>query len=1386
MRSGGTSIIRAWALALLALVSLLPVQAQATAPQFLIDRWTATDGLPVNAVRNVHYSRSGYLWLATYEGLVRFDGRRFTTFASAESGKRLGELLETPDGLLWVLGDTGRLSSFDGRVFRRHGIADGLPSDAVSSIRLGADGSLWAMTEAGLAQHRDGRFRTAFSAAGTDMLTQALLPIPDGRVLLATKTGLRIWDGKTLRADPAVPESVSALALDAQGRLWLGSKNGLSLKHPDGRIERIAPECGAQRIETAAGHAAAVCWSLSVDVDAQGRTSRHRRSPPHTVNGRERLLGIAPDGSVWRNHIDELSRNGQAVYTSPCEITDFSFSPAGAVWIASTCEGLLRLRPRRIAARTELDGVSLSGVYGLAQSPDGVLWIASAHNGVAALWPNGALRWVHGQHMIGYYGIQADAGGEVWIGSCRVNRDDFRCETPADWPPALGRGDVVRAVHRARDGSLWAGGMVLMRRSPHGEWRSPHTGLQRGDAGQVRAILESGDGTLWFATRGSGLLRRDPQGGFRLFTTADGLSSNAIRAMREDRDGQLWIATEDMGLCRMKARARPRPPATMAPAPSIACLDKRHGLWSDSLNQIVFDAEQRAWINSNQGVFALRRAALDAALDAVADGRSARVHPQVFTEYDGLPIREGNGGVNGAGAMLADGRIAFPTQNGVALIDPARLHPEATAARAVIESVELPGGRSLPVAARLQLATGERNLSVRYTGLVPDLTTQLYFRYRLLPDPQWIELGDARLLSLSHLPPGEKRLELQAFGSSGDGGPPAAMMLVVPPYFHETAAFRLGLPIAFVLAAFALLWRQRRLARRRHAELEATVAARTEDLRSALDTVRDHRNQIERLAMSKSRFFANVSHELRTPLTLISGPLRDAAQGRPLSAQTQAIMLGNARRLERLVTQLLDLERIDAGRFPLRPEPGDIAALLRESVHAFSTLARQQEVSLVARIGATAAPLRHDPDQVARVFGNLLSNALKFTPAGGRIEASLDDDGGTVRIAVADSGPGVPEEWRERIFDRFSQVGSEATRTREGAGLGLSLCREIVQLHGGRLWAETAAGGGAQFVLELPRNESCGTSASPSTPLVRPQAPSGPPLSDEAAPAIPDAAIARPPPGRRILVAEDHPDLRAYIVSILREDYEVLDAVDGEAALQLARQALPDLIVSDVMMPRRDGFSLARELRANAETAGIPLIFLTARASGEDEIAGLACGADQYLKKPFDAALLRAHVGAALHAVERLRRRFAAAAAPPAAMPDSMEPAPAPLAESPAPTPPAAPAPPRSDQPSTADRRLLDAAGRWLEANLHDEHATVQGMADALHVSRATLGRRYTRLTGETPSEALRRSRLDRGRDLLSRNEGTVSEVAYAVGYSSLAAFSHAFRDRFGHPPSRT
>lgn len=1338
--------------------------ATGNAAQYLLDHWTTADGLPVNGVNRVLLARSGYLWLATLDGLVRFDGHRFSVFRAGPQnpglpGNRIVEMVESRDAQLWLLTETGALVRFDGRAFHTIAKADGL-TEPVEFFHLDSAGTLWVATRHAVAHLLDDNVFAVLPGSAQLGSINGIGSTAVHTVWVATDTGVYEFVNERLRrhlgADDGVPLPAVSVAQDGDGRVWVASRTRVVREQANGRLQTVLDAPNLSRIAVLGDAIIVNGGTQDYTVDLEGKV--HSRTHSATIAGSapETRAGLDVDGRTWRKELNRLERDGQIVFEAPCAITDFAFGADGAVWVTTACSGVYALRPRHIFAITAVDGIELGSTYSLAQARDGTLWIGTLSHGVATVSPDGAERWLRdtdaANPIIGQFAIATDPRDGIWIGACRVI-GPAQCATPADWPAALDAKDIVQAIHRARDGSLWVGGRDLWQQTATGQWHdwSADAGLGSGAKNdRVRAILESDDGTLWLASYGAGVVRRDRAGNFRRFNDADALSSNAIRALRADSRNQMWIATQDRGLCRMQA-----PEST---TPRIACIDQTRGLWSDSLHQILFDDQGRMWLNSNDGIFAMPVASVDAVLDR----RAERVYPQVYTERDGLPSREGNGGVDHAGIKLVDGRMAFPTAAGVAIFNPHDLPSPQGQVRAVFERLSLPDGKSVAASANMNLPRGMRSFTVHYTGLAPHLTAPAYFRYRVLPDAGWIDVGDARQISLSSLSPGKRNIELVALGSDGKAGPAARIILDLPRFWYETGTFRVGVPMLVLLIVIWWLWHLRRASQIRQRLLEHRVEERTGELRGALQT-------IEQLAQSKTRFFANVSHELRTPLALLIGPIDDYARGRAPSKPLLRAMQRNAHRLERLIGQLLDLERIDVRHFPLRPQLLDLAMLARENIIAFESLAEREQIHLAAHLPDAPLPVRGDCEQLMRVIGNLLSNALKFCPQGGRVEVTLEvAHDQSIRLRVDDTGPGIAADWRERIFDRFSQIGSAATRQREGAGLGLALCREVAGLHGGHLYATDGVLGGASVVFELPPPArspliECSEDRTATVNIAGAEPAGGaPPPSDEDV-AV-DCGLDASDDAHRVaddralvLLAEDNPDLRHYLTGILSAHYRVAATADGAIALQQARAELPDLVVTDAMMPNLDGMGLARALRSEAELAGVPIVFLTARAADADQIAGLEGGADYYLTKPFDSQVLLAQLRAALRACQRLRERYAQRT-------------------------PVLDADTSSEATKSAFVQRLEAV---FEARAHEPEFDIAALCAALHTSESALRRQCREECQASPGELLRRHRLERAHGLLAAGAGSVSEVAYGVGYTSLSSFSRAYREHFQHAPTR-
>ncbi|MBD0261077.1 MAG: response regulator, partial [Cytophagales bacterium] len=477
----------------------------------------------------------------------------------------------------------------------------------------------------------------------------------------------------------------------------------------------------------------------------------------------------------------------------------------------------------------------------------------------------------------------------------------------------------------------------------------------------------------------------------------------------------------------------------------------------------------------------------------------------------------------------------------------------------------------------------------------------------------------------------------------------------------------------------------------------------------------------------------------------------------------------NTGRLLQLIGQLLDLSRLEAGKLALQPRPGDLTHFLRAVVYAFASLAERQRVEYRVSIPAGSWWAHFDADKLEKITNNLLSNACKFTPAGGtiRVEVTLElrPEPPVCRLVlrVTDTGIGISAAQLPRVFDRFYQADDSGTRAYEGSGGGLTLVKELTELHGGQVAVESTPGKGSRFqvTLDLPVAEP--------PPGDAPDGPVGVESQrqlevehqrEEALPEAPPVAGEAEEYQTRILIIEDNADLRQFIRLALPKEYGVLEAEDGEQGWQMATESLPDLIISDVMMPKQDGVTLCQRLKKHFSTAHIPVVLLTARAAMQDKIAGLLTGADDYIVKPFHHQELHVRVRNLVEDRKRLRELFRRELL---VQPD----------------------PVRVASTASADEVFLQKVVGTVEHYLSDQDFDVERLGQEVALSRTQLYRKLFALTGQAPSDFIRTLRLKRAAALLARKAGTVSEIAYQVGFREPSYFSRCFTQVYGCPPSQ-
>ena len=786
-------------------------------------------------------------------------------------------------------------------------------------------------------------------------------------------------------------------------------------------------------------------------------------------------------------------------------------------------------------------------------------------------------------------------------------------------------------------------------------------------------------------------------------------------------------------------------------------------------------------------------------------------------------------------------RAALPKQPVQALIRGVTAHPTAPAPRqrrVYGGDTNLRAPLRLPYAENtVRLAFGATSFA-RVQGPLFEREGPLQFRYRLRGfNDDWSEWSATSYRDYTGLREGTYRFEVQARDLYNRSSTPATLTLVIaPPWYRTWWAYGLWGLAALGLVAGAVQWRTMQL-RRRQEELEATVAERTAEVRTQKRQLEQQAEELQALDAAKSRFFANLSHEFRTPLTLMLGPVRTLRQKlqstRALSADTADPQLRlverNGHRLLRLINQVLDLARHDAGRLRIQARPISVDAEAERITQAFMPLADEQAIDL--RIHTTPSedaarpPVHADPEALEQMLGNLLSNALKFTPEDGTVRVHVAHTADAAQISVSDTGPGIPKAMQERLFDRFVQADDTTTRPQEGTGIGLALTRALAEVHGGSVSVESTEGAGSTFTLLLPRGADHLTdeqradrpalrnAASKPAPRIDWEEPEDPDPEDpgsadasvpkRTAPAPKDTTPGMDPP--LVLVVDDNADIRTYIRSILTPDFRVVAAATGAEGLRVARKHLPDVILADVMMPELDGLDMTRRLRDDARTEAVPIIMLTARAEATDEVEGLSAGATDYVAKPFDARVLESRIRGILAYQQRLRRQLLAEVQPENGLSEAVqEEAEAPSEASSTPS-----APRRADASSKGPSSGADtdssnhadpspnttnssATGAPIETKMRqviaerlpDPTFDATALAKALAMSRRTLYRRARKVDMPTPAALIRTMRLERAATLLHDGAGTVSEVAYAVGYESLAQFSRDFSSHFDQPPT--
>lgn len=512
----------------------------------------------------------------------------------------------------------------------------------------------------------------------------------------------------------------------------------------------------------------------------------------------------------------------------------------------------------------------------------------------------------------------------------------------------------------------------------------------------------------------------------------------------------------------------------------------------------------------------------------------------------------------------------------------------------------------------------------------------------------------------------------------------------------------------------------------------------------------------------KTRFFTNISHEFRTPLTLILGPAkRILERSNDIDSKADADFIHrSAKKLNRLVDELLDISKIESGEMKIKTCRVNLIPIVKELAFSFSSLADRKKITFKVSNNHEEIVIYIDKDKFDKILSNVLANAFKFTPEKGKVEIEITRNERFAEINVSDTGTGIPENQIDKIFDRFYQVDGSHTRRHEGTGIGLALTKELIELHSGKIGVESEEGKGSKFKLIFPLGkdhlkpeEICEEEADQYIQKEN----LFPELEETAENLYDNDAISESSDKPVLLIVEDNPDVRKYIRMTLGNVYNICEAKDGDEGLEKSFESIPDLIISDIMMPKLDGFTMCKKLKTDTRTSHIPIIILTAKATMNDKLNGLEIGADDYIMKPFEAEELKARIKNLLEQRQRLHEHFRRYG----------------LVDI------------EDKKITSVDRKFIQQAVEIINKNISDTLFGVEKFAEDMAISKSLLFKKTSSLIGIPPIELIKRTRLNKAAKLIENNSGNISEIALEVGFNNPSYFTECFKKQFGVIPSQ-
>ncbi len=889
----------------------------------------------------------------------------------------------------------------------------------------------------------------------------------------------------------------------------------------------------------------------------------------------------------------------------------------------------------------------------------------------------------------------------------------------------------------------------------------------------VVRMIKDKDGEIWTAHDGQGLACLNPTTGnwIHYFLEAEPshqIGGNFPTALIEDQEGKIWVGGTKTGALRF---------ITVIDKKS----DKSHDYWNGVMGTLRFFAHHDdkivfaqdgsglgvinlekpnqpvTWFNSIENNFPIDKAASivfdkEGILWVSSFDRSLFVRLDIDkkswfsfkNERDATPSSR-------TGMLGNDGSVYFSNEdrNGWTRISPKEFSNNQSDSLklsltelTVMGEKQMPGKKGLITnhisnTTELVLPHHAKSFGFRFSGFM--FNSPITYQYRLFPHERDWKVTKYPTVNYSNIPAGTYQIQVQAYtknGLSENHGINLSVVLL-PPWWKSWWAYTLYVLTLISLMAGIFLYQRRRW-----------------QMQTRLQIEQERANRLKELDQFKSRFYTNITHEFRTPLTVIKGMAGQISGNEKI----KTIIGRNSDRLLNMVNQLLDLSKLETNSLSINWVRGDIIPYLQYLTESCHSLAENKNLNLAFFSKEESLVMDFDETKMQHVLINLLSNAIKFTPKYGSVkviaEQVLENGSPYLQLTVKDTGRGIPSEKLPHIFDRFYQVDNSATRSGEGSGIGLALVKELVYLLDGRINVESEAGKGSSFLVQLPIHQNALESTTMDTPM-------------RSISIIEDSSVVNSPiptstttNGEKplVLIVEDNADVAEYIISCLQEEYSLDTAHNGKEGMDKALESIPDVILCDVMMPEMDGFEVCQQLKSDRLTSHVPIILLTAKATQEDKVTGLAHGADAYLTKPFDKEELLVRLRNLAAQSKRLKER---------------------LSES------------TNDSEQADDRENKEAAflkelNQIIESNMANELFNTNYLCREIAMSRTQLHRKLKALTDESTANYIRSIRLRKAKSLLEKSDLPIGEIALQVGYKDFSHFSRSFFKEFGIQPSAT